>query len=412
MLAACLLVVFLEIAWAVVDDVPAAPASPVPAASPADIPVRALDQSEYVGAKKCAECHQSHQEGWANTAHARMIRVPVVDGPHATVVADFKQPSEHRHFEIKDVKWVVGSRWKQRFIGEVDGMEVVFPAQWSVRDKKWMPYTGKSDWWYEQHKDWKTRSNFQLCAGCHSTGVNDQTKTWTELNISCESCHGPGKAHSAIPKPDNIVNPARLTTERSMDICLSCHQAGKPPNTTYAWPVGYQPGMELSKFWTGFKPEEGRQTAEFWHNGTAHKNRVQGNTFLQSVMLRHDIQCTNCHDMHSGTYTAMTIKPAASNALCYTCHGPKKDAGPADATLADHTHHGEFSKGSSCIECHMTKTGENAVTNEARNHTFDFISPASTIANGDPNSCNTCHADKTPEWALDFVKKWWPKSEK
>jgi hypothetical protein len=57
----------------------------------------------------------------------------------------------------------------------------------------------------------------------------------------------------------------------------------------------------------------------------------------------------------------------------------------------------------------MTKTGENSVRAEARNHTFNFISPAETIKNGDPNSCNTCHADKPAQWALDNVKKWYPR---
>jgi predicted CXXCH cytochrome family protein len=127
---------------------------------------------------------------------------------------------------------------------------------------------------------------------------------------------------------ENIVNPARLSVERSLDVCLSCHQAGKPPGTEYAWAVGYQPGKDLSKFWEDFKPEEGKQTAEFWHNGSAHKNRVQGNTFLQSVMYHNELPCSNCHDSHGSRHRSMTTKDAASNALCLTCHGPGKTPGP------------------------------------------------------------------------------------
>jgi predicted CXXCH cytochrome family protein len=367
-----------------------------------------IDQREYVGAAKCAQCHKTHYEGWKDSAHNKMIRKPIADGPDRTVLADFNQPSKYRHFELKDVKWVIGHRWKQRFIGEVDGQEVVFPSQWSVKDQKWQPYEGKSDWWYPTHKDWRTRSNFKLCAGCHSTGSDHYRQRWVELNISCESCHGPGKTHSLMPKPDNVVNPARLSVERSMDVCLSCHQAGKPAGDEYAWAVGYQPGMDLSKYWKGFEPESGKQSAEFWHNGTAHKNRVQGNTFLQSVMHDRGLQCTNCHQSHGSPYRSMTVKSAETNALCLTCHGPGKSIGPSYLTLDEHTHHGPLSVGSRCIECHMTKTGENTVKAEARNHTFDFISPADTIKNGDPNSCNTCHADRTAEWALDNVKKWYP----
>ena len=288
------------------------------------------------------------------------------------------------------------------------GQEVVFPAQWSIKEQKWQPYEGRSDWWYPTHKDWHTRSNFKLCAGCHSTGSDAYTEKWVELNITCESCHGPGKPHSENPKAGNIVNPARLSVERSMDICLACHQAGRPPGDEYAWPVGYQPGMDLSKFWSGFKPDADQQSPEFWHNGTAHKNRVQGNTFLESVMHENGIQCSNCHDSHGSIHTSMNIKSAETNALCMTCHGPEKNAGPKFTVLSDHTHHDPLSTGSRCIECHMPKTGSNSVAAEARNHTFNFISPAETIKTGDPNSCNLCHADKTPQWALEKVEQWYP----
>jgi len=368
-----------------------------------------IDQTRYAGSKKCAECHQAYYDSWKDSGHNKMIRRPKIDGPDRTVLADFSQPSSVRKFELKDVKWVIGHRWKQRFIGEVNGLEVVFPAQWSVKEKKWQPYEGHSDWWYPTHKDWQTRSNFKLCAGCHSTGPDHYTQSWIEQNIACESCHGPGKAHAEQPQLDNIVNPARLTVERSIQICLSCHQAGKPPGDEYAWPVGYQPGLELSKFWKGFEPKEGKQTAEFWHNGTAHKNRVQGNTFLESVMHDSGLQCSNCHDSHGSRYRSLNIKSGETNALCLTCHGPEKSQGPKYQVLSDHTHHDPLSTGSRCIECHMPKTGQNSVAGEARNHTFDFISPADTIKNGDPNSCNSCHTDRTAQWALARVKEWYRK---
>jgi predicted CXXCH cytochrome family protein len=368
-----------------------------------------IDQGQYVGSVKCAECHKTYYDSWKDSAHNKMIRRPVAAGPDRTVLADFGKASPHRQFELKDVKWVIGHRWKQRFIGEVNGQEVVFPAQWSVKENKWQPYTGGRDWWYPFHKDWKTRSNFKLCAGCHSTGVDHYAQSWVEQNIACESCHGPGKAHARKPALDNIVNPARLSVERSMDVCLSCHRAGKPAGNEYAWAVGYQPGKDLSKYWHGFEHQDSKETPEFWHNGTAHKNRVQGNTFVESEMYHAGLQCTNCHDSHGSRHRSMTIKSAETNALCLTCHGPGKQAGPEYKVLADHTHHGALSTGSRCIECHMPKTGENTVPAEARNHTFDFISPAATIKDGDPNSCNTCHADKTPQWALKQVKRWYPK---
>ena len=379
-------------------------------ASSTDVELPHLDQSQYIGSQKCEACHKSYFDSWKVSAHNKMIRPAIFEGPDRTVVADFSKPSEFRPFEMKDVKWVIGHRWKQRFIGVVNGEEVVFPAQWSIKDKKWQAYGGKADWWYPQHPDWKTRSNFKLCAGCHSTGLDVQTQQWRELNISCESCHGAGRKHSENSRIEDIVNPARLTRDRSMDVCLSCHQSGRPhgAQTEYGWPVGYQPGEILSKYWKGFEPE-GKLTPEFWPNGTAKKNRVQGNTFVQSAMHDRKLQCSNCHDSHSGRHPAMTLKSASDNALCLTCHSPGQKQKLKEPTLSEHTHHAATSTGSRCIECHMAKTGDNSVAAESRNHTFDFISPAATIKNGNPNSCNLCHKDKTVAWSLEFVQKWYPK---
>lgn len=367
---------------------------------------RRIDQSRYVGSARCQECHEEHYADWKETLHTKMVQPAISDGPNKTVVADFDQASPHRTFELEDVKEVIGSRWKQRYIGEIDGREVVLPAQWSVRDQVWGKYGGSSDWWYPYHSDWKQRSMFQLCDGCHSTGADHYTQSFVERNVGCESCHGPGKDHSDEPLLDNIVNPARLSRDRSIDICLSCHLSGKPPGTDYGWPVGYEPGMDLADFWDGSQPRAGVQTAEFWHNGTAHKNRVQGNTFLQSEMYHAGLQCSTCHNPHGSRHRSMTIKSADDNALCLMCHGPEKDHGPFEKTLSEHTHHEANSTGSLCVECHMPKTGKNAVPGESRNHTFDFISPAETIEYGLPNSCNGCHADETPQWALSELDEW------
>ena len=368
-----------------------------------------IDPHAYAGSKKCESCHKSYYQTWHDSGHNQMIRPAIPRGPNRTILADFSKPDPNRPINLKDVKWVIGHRWKQRFIGVVDGQEVVFPGQWSIKDQKWQPYTAKSDWWYPQHQNWKTRSNFELCAGCHSTGVDIQSKTWTEQNITCESCHGPGKAHVEKPTVENIVNPSRLSTQRSMEVCLSCHQAGKTNGEQYAWPVGYQPGKVLGDYWHGFEPMPGKQSAEFWANGTAHKNRVQGNTFLRSVMHANGLQCSSCHDAHGSRNVSMTIKSASTNALCMTCHGPDKSTGPKYKVLSDHTHHGLTSTGSQCIGCHMSKTGENSVGAESRDHTFDFVSPSVSVGTRLPNSCNLCHADKTPEWALGYVKLWYPK---
>jgi hypothetical protein len=41
-----------------------------------------------------------------------------------------------------------------------------------------------------------------------------------------------------------------------------------------------------------------------------------------------------------------------------------------------------------------------------RSHTFRFISPALTDRSKVPNSCTTCHDDKSTAWAIEALKRW------
>jgi predicted CXXCH cytochrome family protein len=86
-------------------------------------------------------------------------------------------------------------------------------------------------------------------------------------------------------------------------------------------------------------------------DGTAHKNRMQGNDFVQSLMYTRGVTCFSCHDPHGSDNVSMLREKG--NALCTGCHGPNSPIGPfADSIPAD-THHKLDSAGSQCVSCHM-----------------------------------------------------------
>jgi hypothetical protein len=41
-----------------------------------------------------------------------------------------------------------------------------------------------------------------------------------------------------------------------------------------------------------------------------------------------------------------------------------------------------------------------------RSHTFKFIAPSLTVKYKIPNPCNSCHADKSPEWSAQTIRQW------
>jgi len=57
------------------------------------------------------------------------------------------------------------------------------------------------------------------------------------------------------------------------------------------------------------------------------------------------------------------------------------------------------------IEEHAKNRTDHADVN-VRSQTFKFISPDATETLKIPNSCNSCHGDKTTQWAKDALKSW------
>lgn len=374
------------------------------------LPQKTHDE-KYVGSESCISCHEEHFRGWETTFHSRMEQEVIKEGPNKNVLGDFSSIDSLLTFNLEEVDMLVGSRFKQRYAKKIGDDYYMLPAQWNIQTKEWIAYQPKNDWWAREGifpKEWDKRPTSKLCEGCHTTGFDTQTKEPAERNITCESCHGPGSLHVESEGKGQILNPANLSHELGNMICFQCHMSGRPPKgkfKDYAWPVGYKPGDDLKKYWIYAKPT-GENAYEMWADGYAHKNRVQGNTFIQSKMYRKGLRCFTCHDPHGSRYTSFTIKSGNNNSLCLTCHGENSPYAVFDNELSEHTHHEANNPGSTCIECHMPKTGKNAVKWDSRDHSFTFISPLITARNGTPNGCNNCHGDKTPEWAYKEVNKW------
>lgn len=104
------------------------------------------------------------------------------------------------------VKYIFRYKPLQQYLVQFpDGRMQVPRLSWDVNQKKWFnQYAGQKnpshDWlhWTGNAQNWNT-----MCATCHSTNLKknydvktDTYKTsYSIINVSCESCHGPGKKH-------------------------------------------------------------------------------------------------------------------------------------------------------------------------------------------------------------------------
>ena len=378
-------------------------ASSPPPPDPADYP------DEFTGSAACRDCHLEIHDRWQETLMANVLVDPR-ERPDA-ILGDFETPHPLVTFGPDDVTFTYGQKWKQRYFTQRGDDLFVHPAQWDVQNGEWRRYGPRNEWWVAHYpEDQMERPTGPLCDGCHSVNYDLRTKSVTEWNVGCEACHGPGREHVLDPVADTVVNPARLDPVRATDICIQCHSQGQPHGNPIDgqyvdWPVGFRPGERLSDFWELDPPHLGEESVTHWPEGSAHKNRMQGNDYVGSQMYVKGVTCADCHDVHGTEHDADLIAPG--NAICTSCHQPQLQPGPV-GSLAYHTQHDPEAEGSACAACHMPRIARTIADINVSSHTFRFVSPADTIRYGIPNPCTSCHthADETNEWALDALRDW------
>lgn len=368
--------------------------------------------AHYVGSQTCQKCHADIYDHWQKTPMANVVRDPR-QYPHA-IIPDLATNNVYK-FSKDQVAFVYGSIWKQRYFTKIGDDYFPLPVQWEVVNKKWSKYQvppSGGDWWAAYYPgDNFHRPTGPLCDGCHSVGYDIRTKQVVEWNVGCERCHGPGSEHVAHPTRSNILDPAHMDYVAASDTCIQCHSQGQPLSNPiegkyYDWPVGYHVGLKLADYWKLEDHTLGEpQNFLYFPDGTAHKNRMQGNDFVQSVMYRRGITCFDCHDVHGTANYAQLRQPPEQ--LCLGCHGPSSPNGPRTTTIEEHTHHKDGSAGSQCIACHMPAIETEGPANTmVHAHTFRFITPAMTDKYKIPNPCTSCHTDKTTAWATDAMRQW------
>jgi hypothetical protein len=156
------------------------------------------------------------------------------------------------------------------------------------------------------------------CLECHATyfeaippPANRYLTTGAVVGITCEKCHGPGRAHierygskSAQITDSAILNPARFSRERQMDLCAWCH-AGHG-RLLRPW-FSYLPGQPLDDYIELPRPDPSAPL-------DVHGNQVEllrkSRCFQSSAMT-----CLTCHDVHLPQHDL-----AALSRPCLQCH--------------------------------------------------------------------------------------------
>jgi tetratricopeptide (TPR) repeat protein len=394
------------------------------------LPPDATRKATYVGGQTCAQCHQGEYQLWHGSHHDRAMEIATEE----SVVGDFNDATFERlgvttrffrrdgkfmvntegpdgEYHDYEIKYTFGIDPLQQYMVEFpDGRVQVLRVSWDPHRNRWFEVTPPDVpnerllpddplHWTGIAQNWNT-----TCAECHSTNLHKNydfetdtyATTFSEIDVSCEECHGPGSVHVELaerwsPLWDRnvgygLANLKTVANTTQIETCAKCHAR------RHAIHADFRPGRPLLDYYVPTVLSPGLYHAD----GQILDEVYEYSSFLESKMHANHVRCSDCHDPHS-----LKLK-YAGNKLCTQCHIEGKYDTPT------HHHHPAESAGASCIACHMG-TETYMVVDERHDHSFRVPRPDLTVEFGVPNTCNECHnlPHETPEWAAEAVRNWY-----
>lgn len=404
-------------------------------------------EANFVGSKACRDCHQTQYSDWTDSHHDLAMQL----ANQSTVLGDFDDlrfdyfGDETRFQRAADdfivrtqdsdggsqdfrIAYTFGVTPLQQYLVEfADGRLQTLPFAWDSRSRqqggqRWFHLyadekIGPEDplHWLGRQQNWNS-----MCAECHSTNLavnfdlaaDTFATRWSEIDVGCESCHGPGSAHIAQAQsgalrsgggfPVNLDDHGRATwqmnvqtgiAERSElpmrppqqpESCGRCHARRGILSTDYEYGRPLEDTHRLSLLDAPLYYDDGQIRDEVYVYGS----------FVQSKMYQAGVTCSDCHSPHS----LKLIAGDRPSDVCSQCHLPSK--------FATTEHHEHDNAVIACVDCHMPESVYMSV-DPRRDHSFRVPRPALTLATASPNACNSCHSDRDAQWAADAAHNWW-----
>ena len=416
-------------------------------AIPQSTPPVETGPATFVGGDACVDCHKQQHDEWQGSHHDLAMKSASSDTvlgdfsgtqfEYNAVTSEFTQRDgkyfvstdnavgEQQEFEIS---YTFGLEPLQQYLVEFpDGRLQALPIAWDSR-----PAEDGGQRWFHLYPDepishtdqlhWTGRQqnwNY-MCAECHSTNLQKNynlradtfATTWTDINVSCEGCHGPASRHvrfaqdGTLPSDKGLqvdlddagnatwqMDPLRGIASRSEsrmqppiqpEACGRCHSRRAGMTNDYEFGQSLLDTHLPSLLTDPLYYADGQIRDEVYVYGS----------FLQSKMYQAGVSCTDCHNPH----TAGLRSDGAPSNVCSTCHLPTKFA------TTEHHHHAPADV--ECVDCHMPTT-DYMVVDPRRDHSMRIPRPDLSADIGMPNACNGCHEDKGAEWAAEATREWY-----
>jgi predicted CXXCH cytochrome family protein len=376
--------------------------------------------SGYVDPAICAGCHQDIAKTYFLTGMGRSLYRPSAANTvedyqtHNTVQNDasgltytmvehdgkFYQSQSEKGFDGKQtnvaeeqIDYVIGSgNHAHSYLHRgPDGRLIELPVSWYVENSG---YWAMSPGYDRAGQEDFRRAITGECLLCHNglplkgsypergdTGLSLFPNPIPE-GIDCQRCHGPGAAHVRAALAANtprekireaIVNPARLSRDRQLEVCMQCHletSSSLMPNEIRRYNRNidsFRPGEPIGDYKLFFD----RASAQGDRFEIAHAGyRLRMSACFRSSQMT----CLTCHDPHQSYRTENST--AHYVAVCQGCHQSV-------------VHKTSLAAGTDCLSCHMPKRRTDDVVHVVMTDHYiqrvkpdrDLLAPMAEVAN-------------------------------
>jgi len=217
-------------------------------------------------------------------------------------------------------------------IGAFSWIWLILPPSFKERKLQWAAATER-----EQSREVKY-AGATICGACHVSEYNLK-KTGYHQSLSCETCHGPAKAHTRNPV---AVKPQ---IPQGRNFCPLCHayDPSRPMGFPQINPVAHNPMKPCITCHNPHdpKPPQTPQTCTACHQSIVRAKAVSPHALLE---------CTTCHaapEAHRVDPLSAQVTKPSSREFCGQCHSQdSKVPGPPKINLA--SHHEKYL----CWQCH------------------------------------------------------------
>ncbi|MCB9904740.1 MAG: hypothetical protein H6831_10070 [Planctomycetes bacterium] len=335
-----------------------------------------VEREGYVGTASCRACHTDQYSAWYGSPHRR-----------ALAEAGWIGADEWRvQLDAGEAGWTVGKTVRHLPLGaDASAAETL--------------KIDEAPQLLERHWARPGASFARDCADCHLGDWSAANASAQSLEVSCETCHGPGARHAEwgkaqmmgrkIDDPEGTKGWSRLmftahfaswevdeatgsakprelpSAREQVDTCLRCHAMNDGRLVDRVMVEGERLDALLPHLPLDVEPGK--------------LDLAPNAAFELSRMHSAGVACSDCHDQHSGKLYA------PDDTLCLRCHD-----GGRFQTEEHKGHAGDTAP--ACVDCHMPRAATGA-----RSHLL--IPPGDPVAAllGQPDACASCHADWSAE---------------